>query len=305
MHGTSETDAQHLPILNYRAKELTNKSNNAKFLKRNTSIDVASEFFRSSLPPIKADLAKAAENTKHFMTEISFMSDNSRNNKMSNANTNFKSSAASTFNSSSNNIPLVNGIESKALNNLITPSTTLTNGRNGNVLMNSSVNGDGFPETVDVGTTVNSRTKPSHVDANKVFGRKNGSDVNTNNTNRSLINNSDVDYPTIGKGKRSQSQQIIATPHQPCCECLGCSSGGTMGDVTTENGSKGAPICVLFAIFLLVSIVVISCVMVYLKAGRMHLFMVDIISKFTNFFKPRNERDLTACVIFPFHRHFY
>ena len=276
--GTSSTDPNAWNPTNYRAKELTKKP--ANMSKRKLSFDVANQFFRSRVPPITADLQKAAENTKNFMTEITFMNDNSRHNNMAtipetineNTNLNFKSSASSNFNSSrSNNVPMVNGIQSKGLNNLAASSNIHTNGRNGNLLMNSSLKGGGFPDTVDVGTTINSRTKPpTYGDTNNMFGRKNGSDVNTNNNDRSQLTNSDVEYPTIGKGKRSQSQQIIATPHQPCCECLGCTSGGNMGDVTTENGSKGAPICVLFAIFLLVSIVVISCVMVYLKAGRIY-----------------------------------
>ena len=224
-----------MPRPSYRANELTTKPHVSK---RKASFDVTAELLQGlHRPPIRADLAKAAQNTKNFMTGISFMNDTSRNNNMANVNTssNFKSTSSSTINPSSNNVQFVNGIDSKALHHS-TPLPTINEnvGRNGNVLMNrTGLNSDGFPDTVDVGTTINSRTKPSsYVDTNKVLQRRNVSDVNHRNTNKNPLDANEGEYPTIGKGKRSQSQQIIATPHQPCCECLGCSDGGgTMGDV--------------------------------------------------------------------------
>ena len=263
-----------MPKLGYRAKELTRANNSSK---RKASIDAASEFFRSSLPPIRADLAKAAQNTRNFMTEISFLKDHSSlANNLSITNSNFKSPASSTVNHSKNNTQIGNGINSKGINNTMTLSNIQPNGGNYNISLNSDLKCNEFTETADVGTTIDSRMKPSHGDASTVFNRTNGGDINMINSDRNqLPNSSDVQYPSLGPGKRSHSQQIIATPHQPCCECLGCRGDyrDSMGDVTTENANKGAPICVLFAIFLLVSIVVISCVMVYLKAGRMHIVM--------------------------------
>ena len=270
-----------MPILGYRAKELRTGPTNISS-KRKASIDAASEFFqkfsggRSSLPPIRADLAKAAHNTRNFMTEISFLKDNSSlTNNLSNTNSNFKSPASSTVNPSKNNFQMGNGMNSKGINNTMSLSNMHPNGGNGNVSMNSDLKCDDFTETVDVGTTINSRMKTSHGEASTVFNRTNGGDVNIANSDRSQLTNSDTQYPSLGHGKRSHSQQIIATPHQPCCECLGCRGDyrDSLGDVATEGTNKGAPICVLFAIFLLVSIVVISCVMVYLKAGRMHIIM--------------------------------
>jgi len=272
-YGTcAEENSTTMPKLGYRAKELrTGRTNNST--KRKASIDAASEFFRSSLPPIRADLAKAAQNTRHFMTEISFLKDHSSlANNLSNTNSNFKSPASSIVNPSKNNIQLGNGINSKGINNTMPLSNIQPNGGNFSMPLNSDLKCDEFTETTDVGTTINSRMKTSHGESVTVYNGTNGGEVNNTNSDRSQLTNSDTQYPSLGPGKRSHSQQIIATPHQPCCECLGCRGDyrDSMGDVTTENANKGAPICVLFAIFLLVSIVVISCVMVYLKAGRMH-----------------------------------
>ena len=80
--GTSVNDLT-APVgkLGYRANELTPRTNLGP-KGRKTSIDVASDFFRntfsSNVPPMKVDLAKAATNTRNFMTEISFLKDNSR-----------------------------------------------------------------------------------------------------------------------------------------------------------------------------------------------------------------------------------
>ena len=287
-YGTSATDLNTtMPNFSYRAKELTKRGKNSH-LNRKVSMDNAHDFFtrnftKASVPPIAADLAKAAENTKNFMTEISFLKDTSRNsfsNSFSNMNmnSNFKTCAPSTVNSPRNNLPMGNGIHSKGLNNVTGSSSMNNKNGNGNFLRNSNVNGEDYPGTVDVGTTINSRKKSSHADSNTVLNRTNGGDLDMNNSDRSQLTNSDpISYPSIGQGKRSQSQQIIATPHQPCCECLGCRGDyrDSMGDVSTGDTNKGAPICVLFAIFLLVSIVVISCVMVYLKAGRVNVLWPD------------------------------
>ncbi len=58
-------------------------------------------------------------------------------------------------------------------------------------------------------------------------------------------------YPSIAKP--SASMQIIATRNRPCCECV--------------RNDQRAPVCLLFIIFLVVSVSVISGVMVYLKSG--------------------------------------
>lgn len=60
-------------------------------------------------------------------------------------------------------------------------------------------------------------------------------------------------YPTMAKP--SPSLQIIATRNRPCCECI-------------RADQRGAPVCLLFLIFIVVSISVISGVMIYLKSGN-------------------------------------
>ena len=285
--GTSANDLT-APVgkLGYRANAITPRTSFKN--SRKTSIDVASDFFRNTfssgvppmkvnVPPMKVDLAKAATNTRNFMTEISFLKDNSRamNSPNVNANSNVKSSISSSIHPTRNNTQMGNGINSKGLNDTMASSIYHPNGGNRNTSMNPNFKSSDFPETVDVGTTINSRTKPIHGEPSAVFTRANGGDVNITNSDRSQLTNSDSGYPSVGQGKKtSHGQQIIATPHQPCCECLGCRGDyrDSMGDVTTENANKGAPICVLFAIFLFVSIIVISCVMVYLKAGRLGIF---------------------------------
>ena len=274
--GTSVNDLT-APVgkLGYRANELTPRTTLGP-KGRKTSIDVASDFFRntfsSNVPPMKVDLAKAATNTRNFMTEISFLKDNSRvmNSPNVNTNPNLKSSISSSGHPTRNNSQMGNGINSKGLNNTMDSSIYHPNGGNRGETINPNLKSDEFPDTVDVATTINSRLKPNHGEPSAVFTRANGGDVNIINSDRSQLTNSDTGYPSVGQGKKSHGQQIIATPHEPCCECLGCRGDyrDSMGDVTSDNANKGAPICVLFAIFLFVSIIVISCVMVYLKAGR-------------------------------------
>ena len=282
-YGTSSTDPKNQPRISYRASALDKKNQvhrlggRSPSQKRKMSIEVANEFLMRSLPPIRADLSKVAENTRHFISEkVPFMHDNLQNRmpttnsgELNVGNEHYNTSTSETLTSSGNNFPYANGINSKGTNS--TSNYYNTNGRNGLIPYSNQ----GRTDSVDVGTTISSRTKTSTLTGDRSStllsrGSTKGNDANINASERSLLNNdSESEYPTVGKGKRSQSQQIIATPHQPCCECLGCTSGGTMGDVTMgENANKGAPICVLFAIFLLVSIVVIACVMVYLKAGR-------------------------------------
>ena len=267
---------------NYRATERTKPKNISK---RKASFDVASEhlsdFLHRALPPIRADIAKAAENTKGLMSEIPFINENLQNAPRGTiyGNGSFSpmvlKTTPSTFSPSGNNALPANGIESKALKQTNGPFAPYTNGKNGNGIVNTSVPNKSLYDMVDVATTVSSRTKLPNAGGRKESGRNKSGDANMNSSERSLLNDCDGEYPTVGKPTRTRSQQIIATPHEPCCECLGCAgmrggmaSGMSMGDVTSENTNRGAPICVLFAIFLLVSIVVISCVMVYLKAGR-------------------------------------
>ena len=282
--GTSVNDLT-APVgkLGYRANELTPRTN-LSARGRKTSIDVASDFFRNTfssnmnVPPMKVDLAKAATNTRNFMTEISFLKDSSRvmNSPNVNTNQNIKSSISSSVHPTRNNNQMGNGINSKGLNNTMDSSLYHPNGGNRTNVMNLNLKSEEFPETVDVGTTINSRLKPSHGEPSAMFTRANGGDVNITNSDMDQLTNSDTAYPSAGQARKSHSQQIIATPHEPCCECIDCGVGvgvpyghrDRLGDVTSQSENKGAPICVLFAIFLFVSIIVISCVMVYLKAGR-------------------------------------
>ena len=89
---------------NFRAKELTPRANKTSFrCSRKASIDIASDFFRnsfirtpqslSSLPPFRADLNKAAENTRNLMNEITFMKEKSN----VNSNSNFQSPSNFTY----------------------------------------------------------------------------------------------------------------------------------------------------------------------------------------------------------------
>ena len=276
------------PTRNYRATELTKPKN---IPRRKASFDVASEkffnkasvasdFLHRALPPIRADIAKAADHTKGLMNEMPYIAEHLQNAPRGTiyGNGSFKPSTdASPFSPPGNNALPANGIESKAMGmkHANGPVAPYTNGKNGNGIVNTSVPNKSLYDMVDVATTVSSRTKLPNAGGRKESGRNKSGDANMNSSERSLLNDCDGEYPTVGKPTRTRSQQIIATPHEPCCECLGCAgmrggmaSGMSMGDVTSENTNRGAPICVLFAIFLLVSIVVISCVMVYLKAGR-------------------------------------
>jgi hypothetical protein len=67
-------------------------------------------------------------------------------------------------------------------------------------------------------------------------------------------------YPAMSKP--SPSLQIIATRNRPCCECV--------------KKDNRAPICLLFLIFLVVSVSVISGVMVYLKSGK-KILLIDFL----------------------------
>jgi hypothetical protein len=76
----------------------------------------------------------------------------------------------------------------------------------------------------------------------------------------------DGDYPTIGRAPSSGSQ-IVAKPIKPCC--WGCCGGSTSSAINAGNPHQHAvPICVLFIIFLFVSIVVVGGIMFYLKSGK-------------------------------------
>ncbi len=85
-------------------------------------------------------------------------------------------------------------------------------------------------------------------------------------------------FPTLPR--RTNSVPVIATPHRPLCDCSGCvdilCSGGVGGfrlrgsaaGGTARNGGQHAPICLLFSVFLIFSLLVVSGIMIYLRGGN-------------------------------------
>ena len=74
------------------------------------------------------------------------------------------------------------------------------------------------------------------------------------------------EYPTIARAPSSGSQ-IVAKPIRPCCG--GCCGGSTSSAINEGNPNQHAvPICLLFIIFLFVSVIVVTGIMFYLKSGK-------------------------------------
>jgi len=77
------------------------------------------------------------------------------------------------------------------------------------------------------------------------------------------------DYPTMSRAS-STTSQIVAKPARPWCWGLcGLCGRSSTGIVNTNNPQQSSvPICLLFIIFLVASVFVVSGIMVYLKAGN-------------------------------------
>ena len=92
------------------------------------------------------------------------------------------------------------------------------------------------------------------------------SSVANGNTSARRKKEEEGDYPTLARAPSSGSQ-IVAKPIRPCCG--GCCGGSTTSAINEGNPHQHAvPICLLFIIFLVVSVIVISGIMFYLKSGR-------------------------------------
>ena len=73
--------------------------------------------------------------------------------------------------------------------------------------------------------------------------------------------NAEKEYPPISKP--SPSVQVIATRNRPCCDFQ----------------DQRAPVCLLFSIFLVVSVFVCCGVMLYIKSGIFENIGYDLLSK--------------------------
>ncbi len=116
----------------------------------------------------------------------------------------------------------------------------------------------GNANTADVTTRLLEDTDSSHhMGLGNSMNNKNDNVLNANGEAVGGAGQTEVTelpedaYPSIAKP--SASMQIIATRNRPCCECV--------------RNDQRAPICLLFIIFLVVSVSVISGVMIYLKSG--------------------------------------
>ena len=95
------------------------------------------------------------------------------------------------------------------------------------------------------------------------------SELNRDVIRNPMIRRDEAGFPLLPRP--ASSVQIIATPHKPCfdCACWRENCGGGAG-AANANG-KSTPICVLFAIFLVFSLAVVSGVMIYLRGGKIIL----------------------------------
>lgn len=125
------------------------------------------------------------------------------------------------------------------------PPSVGISGRNSNLHQNSS-------------NTLSNMNNKS-INNNNNVNNNNGNNGNANH----LVSASSTNYPR-GLPKTSPSMQIIATRHRPCCDCgcLGHLARQTSG-ANTPNGQQ--PICVLFSVFLIVSLLLVSGIMLYLR----------------------------------------
>lgn len=152
--------------------------------------------------------------------------------------------------SSARSVPMNN-------NNVNNPTTNLSVG-NGSVVSSCS-----------------SSVMSSRFRNGRYFTDATNANNNANGENRVISNPSeDMDFPL--PPKRAASMQIIATPHRPCCDWNGCMTkyfgGGDSGQPT--------PICVLFAIFLLFSLLVVSGVLIYLRGGKTNNYYLTLLTFF-------------------------
>jgi hypothetical protein len=91
------------------------------------------------------------------------------------------------------------------------------------------------------------------VSANGTLTHASGAILNRSDGNGNCTEN---DY-LMGGLKKSPSTRVIA--QKPCCEC---------NLFQSEPSGKPAPICVLFSVFILASVVVVGGIMFYLRGGK-------------------------------------
>ena len=227
-----------------QGQSLTNESNPSQFLLR-------------SQPPIKADLNYG----KQQLQQIPF-------HDVADTTASATSYELTPLSHQQQQLPPVTGgILANARDGIQKQGSILTNGPPPGILTNGG--SKTAVESCSNGQVPNGKYSPakpamSNGSAKKPPLNKSGS------FNKKNSSQDGSDYPSMGKVTRTHSQTVIATPAaDPCCECLGLgqNSGGTLGHVTTDNPSRGAPLFVLFVIFFLVSAIVVSGVMLYLKSG--------------------------------------
>lgn len=108
-------------------------------------------------------------------------------------------------------------------------------------------------------------------------GLANGNTSNGNGNGRRK-KEEEGEYPTIGRAPASGSQ-IIAKPIKPCCG--GCCGGSTSSAINEGNPHQHAvPICVLFIIFIFVSVCVVGGIMFYLKSGKELVYAGDRLARY-------------------------
>jgi len=92
-----------------------------------------------------------------------------------------------------------------------------------------------------------------------------------------------MNFPSNKSRPQLASSKIIAKPASLlCCGLCEVCGKSTIGIVNTNNPQQGSvPICILFLIFLVVSVIVISGIMLFLKAGR---------SQFSTYNNNKNKR---------------
>ena len=127
-------------------------------------------------------------------------------------------------------------------------------------------------------TNQNGGFRSTDVDSRNAYNANGYSATPNNNFRRTGGGNSfqstsvDSEYPKAVLPRRSTSMQIVATRHRPLCQCgffyvlkryLGCAPP------QTSDGHQ--PICVLFSVFLLVSLLLVSGVMLFLRGGERYL----------------------------------
>ena len=141
--------------------------------------------------------------------------------------------------------------------------------KTGNGTLNNNIrNGNGYRHTSGPGAEYNSLSRPKRpamarqTSVGGVITNPMNGDALKGGMNGGHGGGGGGDYPAMPK--RTTSMQIIATPHRPCFEC---NCWDKMTGVS-EGGRGHTPICVLFTVFLVFSMLVVSGVMLYLRGGE-------------------------------------